>query len=147
MSHHRIASLLLAAATVGCAPAIAANVTAEVPVAVAVPLHSRATAVTVEVSGVDLPVPLHRHLRVEHGMAEGTLVVPAGVGRTFSVRVADAHGLVTHAGAVTRDVGQGPEGVSRLTLRGRHGMAPVELAVGSASEGALAAAGAGHAKR
>jgi hypothetical protein len=139
MNPNRIACLLAAAAALCCAPVQGFTGTAEVPVAVAVPLHSRAATVTVEVAGVDLPVPLHRHLRVEHGVAEGTVTVPAGTGRTFSVRVADGHGLVTHAGAMTRDVGQGPEGVSRLTLRGRHGMAPVELAVGSKDAGALAA--------
>src|SRR5690349_14795716 len=63
-----------------------------------------AGTVVVEVTAPDIPTTLVFNIPVADRVASGTVTVPAGAARTFTLRAYDAGGVETHRGAVTIDV-------------------------------------------
>ena len=52
--------------------------------------------VVVEVTAPDIPAPLVFNFIVTDGIASGTITIPAGTGRTITIRAFDAGGVETH---------------------------------------------------
>lgn len=75
--------------------------------------------VAVEVTGAGIATPLRAELSVAGTLASATLEVPAGAGRTFTVRAFDAHGIESHGGTVSVDVAAGQNTTVSAILRRR----------------------------
>jgi hypothetical protein len=89
------------------------------------------TALSVTVTAADVPVPVVVNLDVAGGTAAGTVRVPPGPARTFTVRAFDARGVLTHEGARTVDVAPADNAPLALALYPRAGGVPLEVTFGS----------------
>ena len=87
----------------------------------------------VTVSAADLPFAAVFNLPVENGTASGTIRVPPGSSRLFSVEAFDANGEVTHDGAATRDVQRGQNPPLTIPLTPRSGQVPLTIFFGEYS--------------
>jgi alpha-tubulin suppressor-like RCC1 family protein len=92
---------------------------------------TQVTAVVVEVTAPDIPVALTYNLTVTDGVATGTLTVPAGSGRTITVRAFDAKGVETHRGTATIAVSEGTNPTVSITLTPPLGGVAIQVQVGS----------------
>ena len=94
-------SALTACATLlafaSCNPATAPSGDGRAHLAVRADVSGTAvTTVVVEVSAADLPQRLVFNFIVANGVASGTITIPAGTGRTITIRAFDAGGVETH---------------------------------------------------
>ncbi len=87
----------------------------------------------VTVSAPDLPFAAVFNLPVESGTASGTIHVPPGSSRVFTVEAFDANGDVTHDGAATRDVQRGQNPPLTIPLTPRSGQVPLTIFFGEYS--------------
>jgi len=87
----------------------------------------------ITVSAADIPVPPVFNLPVVEGVASGTVRVPPGTARTFSVTAYDAGGEITHDGAATRDVQRGQNPPLAIPLTPRSGQVPLTISFGDFS--------------
>jgi hypothetical protein len=87
----------------------------------------------VTVSAPDLPTPAVFNLPVDNGTASGTIRVPPGAVRLFTVEAFDANGEVTHDGAATRDVLRGQNPPLTVPLTPRAGQVPLTIFFGDYS--------------
>ncbi len=92
---------------------------------------TQVTAVVVEVTAPDIPVALTFNLAVTDGVATGTVTVPAGSGRTITVRAFDARGVETHRGTATLAVGEGTNPTVSIQLTPLLGGIAIQVQVGS----------------
>ena len=76
------------------------------------------STVVVEVSASDIATPLIFNLQMSNGTASGTVTVPAGSARTFTIRAYNTDGVETHRGSKTIDVmpGRGNPSVTIAVL-------------------------------
>ena len=87
----------------------------------------------VTVSAQDLPLAAVFNLPVLNGTASGTIHVPPGSSRLFTVEAFDANGDVTHDGAATRDVQRGQNPPLTIPLTPRSGQVPLTIFFGEYS--------------
>ncbi|HEU4830459.1 MAG TPA: MopE-related protein [Gemmatimonadales bacterium] len=87
----------------------------------------------VTVTAADIAVPAVFNLPVVGGLASGTLRVPPGQARLFSVTAFDETGEVTHDGSATRDIQRGQNEPLTIPLTPRSGQVPVTLVFGDFS--------------
>jgi hypothetical protein len=87
----------------------------------------------VTVSAQDLAFAAVFNLPVENGTASGTIRVPPGAARLFTVEAFDANGDVTHDGAATRDVVRGQNPPLTIPLTPRSGQVPLTIFFGEYS--------------
>jgi hypothetical protein len=88
----------------------------------------------VRVTAADIATPLVFNLQSVDGVATGTIKVPPGTARTFTVQAFDSGGAVTHEGSATIDVSAGNGNAPlTITLGPRSGHVPVTVSFGAAS--------------
>jgi hypothetical protein len=88
----------------------------------------------VEVTAADISSPLVFNLVSSNGVATGTIKVPPGTARTFTVRAFDSSGAITHEGSATVDVVPGDNNPPlNISLGPRSGHVPVTVTFGAAS--------------
>jgi len=91
------------------------------------------STIVVTISAADLSVSPVYNLTVTSGVASGTLRMPPGSARTFTVTAFDALGVVTHDGEAVRDVARGQNPPLAIALTPRSGQVPVTIAFGDFS--------------
>ena len=89
--------------------------------------------IVVTVSAADLPISPVFNLTVTNGVASGTLRMPPGTARSFTVTAFDALGAVTHDGQAVRDVARGQNPPLAIALTPRSGQVPVTISFGDFS--------------
>lgn len=88
----------------------------------------------VRVTAADITTPLVFNLTTQNGVATGTIKVPPGTARTFTVQAFDSGGNVTHEGSATIDVNAGNNNPPlNISLAPRSGHVPVTVTFGAAS--------------
>jgi Bacterial Ig-like domain (group 2) len=87
--------------------------------------------VVVEVTAPDIATPLDFNLTVVNHIASGTITVPAGSNRTFSMRAFDAGGVETHSGSATLSVQPGTNATISIVLHSLTGDEPIVATLGS----------------
>lgn len=92
---------------------------------------AQVASVTVEVSGPGIDPPITINLSITGGIAQGTVTVPAGSDRTFTVRAFDANGVETHRGSVTRTVTEGSSDSFAVTLEPLNGQVEISVTIGT----------------
>jgi uncharacterized protein YjdB len=90
-------------------------------------------AVTAEVTGLGIDVPITANFAISNGMASGKLTVPTGSERTFTVRAFDASAIETHRGSRTIPVEATDNATLQLDLASLVGTAPIEAMIGTHS--------------
>ena len=129
-----------------CAMAILAGCAAE-PVSPGVPPAESGVSITafaagtaiatlvVEVSAADIPTSLVFNLVVDEvtGAASGTVRVPQGDARLFTLTAWDAVGTITHEGQTTINVRPGTNPPVQVSLSPRSGQVPITVSFGSYS--------------
>ncbi|HEY0038191.1 MAG TPA: Ig-like domain-containing protein [Longimicrobium sp.] len=88
-------------------------------------------AVTAEVSAPDLPSKLLFSLKVEGGVASGSVEVPAGSDRLVTLRGFDAQGILTHQGSKTVAVHEGTNATLSIVMEPVTGTLPIRASFGS----------------
>ncbi|HEX6037009.1 Ig-like domain-containing protein [Longimicrobium sp.] len=88
----------------------------------------------VQVTAADITTPLAFNLVSSNGVATGTIKVPPGAARTFTVQAFDNTGAITHEGSATIDVSPGNNNPPlNISLGPRAGHVPVTVTFGAAS--------------
>ena len=87
----------------------------------------------VEVTGADITPALLFNIPITNAVASGSITVPAGSGRTFTMRAYDAGGTQTHRGSVTADVSPGVNPTLSIVLTPLAGGVPITGTLGSFS--------------
>lgn len=136
-NHVRNALALLAVGTVALA-ACAGDSTGPDDEPIGVPITIQANiagttiaAVTVEVTGPGISTPITQNLAVSGDVASGTLTVPTGSNRTFTVTAFDANAVETHRGSTTAAVAEGTNTSVSISLVSLTGEVPVEATIGT----------------
>ena len=91
------------------------------------------STIVVTISAADLAISPVFNLTVSNGVASGTLRMPPGSARTFTVTAFDAAGAVTHDGQAVRDVARGQNPALAIALTPRSGQVPVTISFGDFS--------------
>ena len=86
---------------------------------------------TVEVTGPGIDPPIVAQLAVVNGAISGTVTVPTGSNRTFTVRTFDANGVELHRGSVGTDVTESMSATVSLTLEALAGDVSIEVVIGT----------------
>ena len=87
--------------------------------------------VVVEVTAADIVPPLVFNIPVVGGVALGTVTLPAGSARTFTMRAFDAGGVRTHTGSATVNIQPGVNPTIAIVLMPLTGSAPINATLGS----------------
>lgn len=85
---------------------------------------------SVEVAGPGIPIPITKNLALANGTASGTVTVPAGSDRTFTVRGFNARALETHRGSTTVTVAEGMNASVPVVVTPLTGGVPITATVG-----------------
>jgi len=85
----------------------------------------------VQVSAPDISPALLFNIPIANAVASGSITVPAGSGRTFTMRAYDAGGTQTHSGSVTADVSPGINPTLAIVLTPLAGGVPITGTLGS----------------
>src|SRR5207247_8898164 len=99
-----------------------------------VPADPSATAVAtvvVEGTAADIATALVFNLPSVDRVASGTITVPAGANRTFTMRACDAGGAETHEGSVTENIQPGANPTISIVLMPLTGSVPINATLGS----------------
>jgi hypothetical protein len=124
-----LATLLIFAA---CNPGTAPSGDGQAHLAVRADVSGTAVAtVVVEVSAADITTPLVFNFIVSGGVASGSITIPAGTGRTITIRAFDAGGVETHEGATTVNVQSGSNPTISVALTPLTGQVPIQATLGS----------------
>jgi hypothetical protein len=91
------------------------------------------STLVVEVTAADINRRLVYNVEVVNGIATGTIDVPAGEARTFTVTAFDDQHNVTHEGSATTDVSPGSNPRLRIKLKPVSGQVEVEVTFGEYS--------------
>ncbi len=89
--------------------------------------------IVVEVTAPDIPTALAFNIPIINRVATGTITLPAGSGRTITMRAYDAGGIETHRGAATVDVSPTANPTISLVLMPLTGDVPIVVTLGSFS--------------
>ena len=89
------------------------------------------TSATVEVTGPGIDPAIVAQLAVANGVISGTVTVPTGSSRTFTVRTFDANGVEMHRGSVATDVTESMAATVSLTLEALVGDVSIEVTIGA----------------
>ena len=65
------------------------------------------TTLILDVTAADIATPLTFDLPIEHRLALGSITIPAGSKRTFTLRAYDLNDIETHRGSLTVDIHEG----------------------------------------
>ena len=84
-----------------------------------------------EVTAPDIPTALVFNIPISGGVAAGTITVPAGSGRTITLRAYDAGGILTHNGSATLNVQSGTNATVAITLTPLTGDQAIVVTLGS----------------
>ena len=84
-----------------------------------------------EVTAADIPASLVFNFIVADGVASGSITIPAGTGRTITIRAFDAGGVLTHEGTATVNVQSGSNPTISVALTPLTGQVPIEATLGS----------------
>lgn len=87
----------------------------------------------VEVSAPDIPTTLVFNIPITNGVASGTITVPAGSDRTFTLRAFDAHGVEIQIGSVMVSIQAGTNPAISIVLSPLAGDVPIHATLGSLS--------------
>ena len=101
---------------------------AMVPVSVAA--APAISTLTITVSASDIPSDLVFNVTMTNGEATDTITVPAGSGRTITVRGYDASNIETHRGSKTVNLTEGVNPQLTVVLEGLTGDQPLVVALG-----------------
>ena len=94
---------------------------------------SAITTLVVTVTAPDIATPLGFDLLAQHGVAAGTITIPAGSARLIALRAYNAASIETHRGSVTIDVVAGNNPTATFVLLPLVGNQPIVVQVGSAT--------------
>jgi Regulator of chromosome condensation (RCC1) repeat/PKD domain len=86
---------------------------------------------SVEVTGSGIPTPIIVTLSVSGATVNGTVQVPVGASRTFTVRAFDAQGRETYDGSATADVVAGTNPPLTVRLTAIEGNVPIDVTIGT----------------
>jgi alpha-tubulin suppressor-like RCC1 family protein len=86
---------------------------------------------SVEVTGSGIGTPIIVTLAVSGATVNGTVQVPVGVSRTFTVRAFDTEGRETHNGSATTTVAAGTNPALTVRLAALAGGVPIDVTIGS----------------
>ncbi|HET7321970.1 MAG TPA: Ig-like domain-containing protein [Longimicrobiaceae bacterium] len=89
------------------------------------------TAMSVEVTGPGISTPIRKDLTISGGVASGTVTVPAGSERTFTVHALDSHGVETNRGSTTVTVTENDNAAISITLYPLTGDVPISATIGT----------------
>ena len=67
------------------------------------------TTLILDVTAADIATPLTFDLPIEHRLALGSITIPAGSNRTFTLRAYDLNDIETHRGSLTVDIHEGTD--------------------------------------
>lgn len=132
-----LCAVMLGAATLGCGDATRPPAVAESEVAISATLTAEQQAVvaamSVEVTGPGITTPIVVTLNVSGSTVNGTVRVPAGTGRVFTVRAFNAQGQEIGSGSATADVraGDNPALVVPVSMTSQAGDVPIDVVIGS----------------
>ena len=129
-------AMLLSVALAACADVVPVGPEPEGTAAIRVSANVSNTSINtivVTITASDLPVSPVFNLTVAGGVASGTLRMPPGVGRNFTVTAFDALGTITHEGQATRDVARGQNPPLAIGLTPRSGQVPITISFGDYS--------------
>lgn len=105
------------------------------PVTVTISLQftvaSSVAAATVEVTGSGISTTITAELTVSAGVATGSVTVPTGSNRTFTIRTFDEGGVEVHRGSVTVDIVEGQNPNVSITLQALTGDVPIVAQIGT----------------
>lgn len=87
----------------------------------------------VEVSAPDIPTTLVFNIPITNGVASGTITVPAGSDRTFTLRAFDAHGVEIQIGSAMVSIQAGANPAISIVLSPLTGDVPIHATLGSLS--------------
>jgi hypothetical protein len=139
-SRHSRGRLLLAATLLAASacteytgPRAAAGV--RTPITISTTLTPAQQAViagmSVEVTGPGITVPIIVTLAVSGATVNGTVEVPVGASRTFTVRAYDVKGIETHQGSATATVVAGTNPPLSVRLLAQAGTVPIDVTIGT----------------
>ena len=94
---------------------------------------STVATVVVEVTAPDIPTALVFNIPIVGRVASATITLPAGSGRTITMRAYDAGGVETHRGTVTVDVSAATNPTISMVLQPLTGDVPIVVTLGSFS--------------
>lgn len=97
----------------------------------AVTAGSAITTLVATVTAPDIAPPLEFNLLAQHGVASGTITIPAGSARLIALRAYNAASIETHRGSVTIDVVAGNNPTATFVLVSLVGNQPIVVQVGS----------------
>ena len=132
----RLALVLLMFALAGCGEDPAGPGPGDELASIRVTANVSNTAIdilVVTVTAPDFPVAPVFNLPVNNGVSSGTVRVPPGSARLFTVTAFDATGEITHEGSATRDVQRGQNPPLAIPLTPRSGQVPLTISFGDFS--------------
>ena len=97
----------------------------DVPVVVA-SLADAVASVVCRIEGPGIETPITAQLALTGDSAKGTVTVPAGTDRTFTLEAFDRKGILTHTGAATVDVDESLTGSVAVILEALTESVPIE---------------------
>jgi hypothetical protein len=89
------------------------------------------TGLSVEVSAADISPALWYNIPISDGVATGTVQVPTGTNRLFTLRAYDAGAVETHRGSATVSIVDGPNPPLEITLMPLEGEREIDATLGS----------------
>jgi uncharacterized protein YjdB len=92
---------------------------------------SSVVSATIEVTGPGIDPPIVAQLAVVNGAISGTVTVPTGSSRTFTLRTFDANGVELHRGSVIANVTESMAATVSLTLEALVGDVSIDVTIGS----------------
>jgi hypothetical protein len=87
--------------------------------------------VIVDVTGPGIPTMLEFNIPITAGVASGTITIPVGSSRNFSMHAYDAGGVETHSGSVTTNIQTGTNPTLSIVLTPLVGNVPITATLGS----------------
>lgn len=138
MSYRSIALLTCVVSGVGCGSATDAPPGDEseqqnVVLSIQASATSSVVSATVEVTGPGIDQAIVAQLTVVDGAISGTVTVPTGSGRTFTVTTFDVNGVELHRGSVVAAVTESTADTISLTLEALLGDVSIDVTIGSIS--------------
>lgn len=133
---HVAGCALVLSALIACGDPAATGPDSEGTAAIRVSANVSNTSIStivVTIVASDLPISPVFNLTVSAGVASGTLRIPPGLARTFTVTAFDALGVITHDGQATRDVARGQNPPLAIGLTPRAGQVPITVSFGDYS--------------
>jgi hypothetical protein len=92
---------------------------------------SAVATLVAEITAPDIPTALIFNIPISGGVAAGTITIPAGSGRTVTLRAYDAGGTLTHSGSATLTIQAGANTAVAIILTPLAGDQPIVVTLGS----------------